>query len=87
MLYAYRGRLLRSKKKYDQVKVSCAVVNLKVRNGIAKTETGVAVETNAINMRASGQVDLGNETLKASVTTVPVRGLKLTITPPMREIA
>ncbi|HOY47206.1 MAG TPA: AsmA family protein [Alphaproteobacteria bacterium] len=72
--------MFRNKKKYDQVKVTCAAVNLKVRNGVAQTENGIAVETNAINMRGAGQVNLGKENLKATVTTVPVRGLKISIT-------
>ncbi|HNY25006.1 MAG TPA: AsmA family protein [Alphaproteobacteria bacterium] len=72
--------MFRSKKKYDQVKISCAAINLKVRNGIAETNNGVAVETNAINVRMAGNLNLGEENLKASMTTVPVRGLKLSIT-------
>lgn len=72
--------LFRSKKKYDQIKVSCAAINFKIRNGTVETENGVAVETNAINMRLAGNVNLGSENLKASLTTVPVRGLKISIT-------
>ncbi|MBN1325052.1 MAG: AsmA family protein [Alphaproteobacteria bacterium] len=72
--------MFRSKKKYDQITVSCAAINLKIRNGIVETTNGIAVETNAINMMLAGNVNLGKETLKTSMTTVPVRGLKLSIT-------
>jgi hypothetical protein len=72
--------LFRSKKKYDQIKISCASVNLKLRNGRAETEHGVAVETSAINMRLAGNFDFGKETLRVSLISVPVRGLKLSLT-------
>ncbi len=71
--------LFRSKKKYDQIKISCAAVNTKLRNGVAETENGVAIETNAINARLAGNVDLGNEKIKLALTTVPVRGLKISL--------
>ena len=71
--------LFNSKKKYDQIKISCVAVNTKLRNGLAETETGVAVETNAINARLAGSVDLGREKIKLALTTVPVRGLKISL--------
>ncbi len=72
--------LFRTEKKYNQMKISCAVVNTKLRNGLAETQHGVAVETNAINVRLAGGLDLGKETIQLSLTTVPVRGLKLSLT-------
>ena len=45
-----------------------------------ETENGVAIETNAINVRLAGDLDLGRETIQLSLTTVPVRGLKLSLT-------
>jgi hypothetical protein len=72
--------LFRSKKKNDQIKISCAAVNIKLRNGKIETENGVAVESNAINLRMAGAFNFGNETLKVSLTSVPVRGLKLSLT-------
>ncbi|MDR0741766.1 MAG: hypothetical protein LBF28_03260, partial [Rickettsiales bacterium] len=35
---------------------------------------------NAVNLRLAGSFDFGGETLKVSLTTVPVRGLKLSLT-------
>lgn len=67
-------------KKYDRIKIKCAAVNVKLRDGRVETDQGVAVETNAINLRLAGNLDLGEEELKLALTTVPVRGIKLSLT-------
>ena len=72
--------LFRSEKKHNQIKISCAAISAKVRNGRIETENGVAVETNAINLRLAGSLDLGEESMRLALTTVPVRGLKLSLT-------
>ena len=72
--------MFNSEKKYDQIKIKCAAVNAKMRDGRIETEQGVAVETNAINMRLAGNLDFGEEKLKLALTTVPVRGIKLSLT-------
>ena len=72
--------LFRSEKKHNQIKISCVTINAKLRDGVIETQNGVAVETNAINLRLAGDLDLGNETMKLALTTVPVRGLKLSLT-------
>ncbi|MDE5616028.1 MAG: hypothetical protein K2I81_04330, partial [Alphaproteobacteria bacterium] len=72
--------LFRSEKKHNQIKISCAAVSAKVRNGRIETENGVAVETNAINLRLAGNMDFGQESMRLALTTVPVRGLKLSLT-------
>lgn len=72
--------LFSSEKKYNQMKISCAVVNTKLREGVAETQHGVAAETNAINVRLAGNLNLGGESMQLSLTTVPVRGLKLSLT-------
>ncbi len=72
--------LFRTEKKYNQMTISCVALNTKLRNGVFDTRHGVAVETNAINVRLAGNMDLGKETMKLSLTTVPVRGLKLSLT-------
>lgn len=69
-----------SEKKYDQMEISCFAVNTVLRNGAAETQNGVAIETNAINIRLLGGLDLGQEDMQLSLTTVPVRGLKLSLT-------
>lgn len=72
--------LFRTDKKHNQIKISCAAVNTKLRHGRAETQQGVAVETNAINIRLAGSLDLGDENMRLALTTVPVRGLKLSLT-------
>ena len=69
-----------SNKKYDQMTIKCATANLKLRDGKFETQNGVAVETNAINIMLDGDGDLGDEQLNLSLTTIPVRGIKLSIT-------
>lgn len=71
--------LFSSKKKYNQMTISCLALNLKIRNGEIKTERGFAIETNAINVRLAGDINLGKETIKMALTTIPVRGLKLSL--------
>ena len=72
--------MFNEEKKYDRIKINCAAVNVKLRDGRVETEQGVAVETNAINLRLAGNLDLGEEELKLALTTVPVRGIKLSLT-------
>ena len=67
-------------KKHDKAKISCVVANLKLRNGDIETKNGVAIETNSINARLAGDLNLGAETIDLALTTVPVRGLKLSLT-------
>jgi hypothetical protein len=68
-----------SNKKYNQMHIDCAVTNLKLRNGLAETTNGVAIQTNAINVMLDGSLNLGDENVNMSLTTIPVRGLKLSI--------
>ncbi|MBO7656155.1 MAG: AsmA family protein [Alphaproteobacteria bacterium] len=68
-----------SEKKYDQMKINGVVANLKLRNGLAETRNGVAIETNAIDIMLDGSLDLGREEMKLSLTTIPVRGIKLSL--------
>ncbi len=72
--------LFSSEKKYNQIKISCLALNAKLRDGLFETQNGFAIETNAINIRLAGSLDLGNEEMQLSLTTLPVRGLKLSLT-------
>ncbi|MDW2958267.1 MAG: AsmA family protein [Alphaproteobacteria bacterium] len=72
--------LFRTEKKYNQIKISCMALNAKLRDGVFETQNGFAIETNAINIRLGGSLNLGDEEMKLSLTTVPVRGLKLSLT-------
>ncbi len=65
--------------KRDMIEIVNAIVNVKLRDGLIETQNGVAVETRVINMRLAGTLDLGKETIQMSLATVPVRGLKLSL--------
>lgn len=65
--------------KHDMIEISGAIANVKLRNGLIETQNGVAVETKAINVRLAGTLDLGKEKIQMSVATVPVRGLKISL--------
>lgn len=67
-------------KKHDKAKISNVVANLKLRNGDIQTSNGVAIETSSINARLAGDLNLGAETIDLALTTVPSRGLKISIT-------
>ncbi len=71
--------LFSSDKKHNQIKISCVTLNAKLRDGVFYTEKGFAIETNAINIRLAGNLNLGTEQMNLSLTTVPVRGLKLSL--------
>ena len=65
--------------KRDMIKISKAIANVKLRNGLIETKNGVAVETQVINLRLAGDLNLGKETIQMSLASVPVRGLKLSL--------
>lgn len=65
--------------KRDMIRINNAVANIKIRDGLIETKNGVAVETQVINMRLAGTLDLGKEKIQLSLATVPVRGLKLSL--------
>ena len=70
---------LLSGNKRDMIKINNAIVNVKLRNGLIETQNGVAVETQVINLRLAGSLDLGKEKIQMSMASVPVRGLKLSL--------
>ena len=66
-------------KKRDRIVIDNAIANVKLRNGLIETQNGVAVETHVINVRLAGTLDLGKEKIQMSLASVPVRGLKLSL--------
>ena len=66
-------------KKRDMIVIDKAIANVKLRNGLIETQNGVAVETHITNVRLAGTLDLGNEKIQMSLASVPVRGLKLSL--------
>lgn len=74
------ANLFTSNKNGDQIEIKCAVVNTKLRSGAAETRNGAVVQTPVLNLRLAGNINLGAETMKLALTTVPVSGLKLSLT-------
>ena len=65
--------------KRDMIVIDKAIANVKLRDGLIETQNGVAVETHVINLRLAGTLDLGKEKIQMSLASVPVRGLKLSL--------
>ncbi len=55
--------------------LNCAVLRFPVRNGIAKIENGLAVETTRVRMMGGGTVNLRNETLELGFRPEAASGL------------
>jgi hypothetical protein len=73
------GGIFNSRKKNSQMRIHCATANLKIRNGRLDMNRNVAVQTQAVNIRATGNVDFGNETMNIALDTVPTQGIKLSL--------
>jgi hypothetical protein len=63
----------------SRLHVQCAAANLKIRDGRIDMDKNVAVQTQAVNIRAYGHVDFGRENLEIKLDTAPVEGLKLSL--------
>jgi hypothetical protein len=68
-----------SGKKNNRMKISCAVANLKIRNGKTELDRNVAVQTAAVNIRVVGGVDFGGENMNLSLDTRPIDGLRISV--------
>jgi len=62
---------------YSQLE--CGEARLAFTDGIAVFEKGIAVETQKVAMIASGQIDLGRETLDFSLASTPKEGIGSTL--------
>lgn len=72
--------VLSKEKKYNKVTIENLGINLKVRDGLVEIGNGVGVQTNIINIRMVGSLDLGNENVDLTLVTTPASGLKISIT-------
>ncbi|MCP4395478.1 MAG: AsmA family protein [Alphaproteobacteria bacterium] len=57
----------------------CAVVNLSIRNGIAKSNKGIAFESDVMNAVADGIIDLGKEELDLKIAPYPQEGIRISL--------
>ncbi len=51
----------------DQTTIECGVVKFDIKNGMAKTDKGIALATNKMNVIGSGEINLKTETLDIGV--------------------
>lgn len=59
--------------------LTCAVANLKISNGIATADKGIAFETDVMNLVADGTIDLKKEIIDFNLTPQPQQGLKISV--------
>ncbi|MHA1540608.1 MAG: AsmA family protein [Alphaproteobacteria bacterium] len=57
--------------------INCIAGHIKIKNGIAKSEKGLALESDKINIIVEGKVDLGKEHTDVSMVSIPTSGLRL----------
>ncbi len=65
--------------KDDYTHLTCAVVRMAIRNGVATADKGIAVETTKMNVVGSGTVNLKTETLDLAVRPRPKEGLGISL--------
>lgn len=58
--------------------VSCAVVNVPVKKGVAKSENGIGLESDDFDLQANGKINLGMEKVDVKVEFSPKSGVLLT---------
>ncbi len=66
-------------RKDDYTRLTCAVVRMPVRNGVATADKGIAVETTKMNIVGSGTVNLKTEKLDLAVRPRPKEGLGISL--------
>ncbi len=69
---------LPSDDKRPPLNISCAVVNVPVKKGIASSENKIALESDAFDLRANGKINLGAEKVDMKVEVSPKSGALLT---------
>ncbi len=65
--------------KDDYTRLTCAVVRMAIRNGVATADKGIAVETKKMNVIGSGTVNLKTEKLDLAVRPRPKEGLGISL--------
>ena len=71
-------RALLPKQEADKsLKIECAVVNLPLRNGTAKIDRSIAMETDKLAVAASGELNLGAQTVALTFRPAVKKGLGL----------
>lgn len=63
----------------DATPLACAVLHLRLRNGVAATDRGIALRAEGIDLVGSGTVTLGDESLDLGFTPRATEGLGLSV--------
>ena len=62
------GAMFTIDKRQASTAFTCAVINLKVNNGIASANNGIALEASTVNVLGNGRLDLRNGRIDVSIT-------------------
>lgn len=65
--------------KDDYTRLTCAVVRMPIKNGVATADKGIAVETTKMNIVGSGTINLKTEKLDLAVRPRPKEGLGISL--------
>ncbi|MBR9972925.1 AsmA family protein [Magnetospirillum sulfuroxidans] len=66
-------------KSRETTQMSCAIVNFRVKNGLAATDKGIAVQTEGIDVVGAGTISLHDESLDLGFTPRAKEGLGLSV--------
>ncbi|MGD9638196.1 MAG: AsmA family protein [Alphaproteobacteria bacterium] len=69
--------LLGSSSTKDALLAKCSVIRLDIKDGVAKTEKGIVLESDAANFVLSGSIGLGDETLDISFMPQAKKGVRI----------
>jgi len=60
-------------------KIECAVIHFPIKNGVASNDTGIALQTDKLNILGGGSIDLRTEKLDIGTKLKPREGLGLNL--------
>ncbi len=63
----------------DNSQLECAVVNFKIKDGLASAENGIAMSTNLMNIIGAGTINLKTEALDIGITPKAKQGVGLNL--------
>lgn len=62
-----------------RTRIECAVINFPIDNGIAASETGIALQTDKLNILGGGTIDLRSERIDIGARPKPRQGIGLNL--------
>ena len=67
------------KKPASATKLKCAIINLKIENGVLRAKNSIAMETSKVAIVGTGKVDLNNEQLNLKLNSKPKQSIGLNL--------